>query len=127
MNKLVAAFFALALITPPAVSQGMRDSYQGYQEMTLFLDPQPILNKRHVYALFGDGSVHWCNTSDKQINAMICKNGRKWGVLNQRFRSNTGGLYEHYIENGNLVQYSCREGAYMECNGSPNKTVMTPW
>ena len=126
MKKLLAVVFVFTLIPSTTLSQGMRDTLNSYDASERCFSMKGWSNKnKPQYCLYENGSIHSCFLQ----SASSCWKGSLVGKLNQRVRLDLGNiqLHEYYIEDRNLVNYSCYEGTYKQCSTRPEKEVFYPF
>ena len=131
MIKALIAITSIALCSSSALSQGMRDTMREYNSSErCFSDEKDGDDK---WCLYGNGNVHHCPELLYTLGlAEKCTDTSVVGKLNRRFRytysvgSVATELHEYYLEGGNLIKYWCYEGAYMKCDGRPEKVVYYP-
>ena len=124
MKKALIAITSITLFSSTAWSQGMRDTIQEYESSKQCFSDE-IGGSKEV-CLYGNGNVHHCPDLVFAYGLISdCAEARVFGKLNHRFRDD-GELTEFYKEGRNLIKYWCYEGAYMKCDGKPEKVVYYP-
>ena len=122
MEKVLIAIASLALLSSPSLSQGMRDAIREYDSYARCFSKEKGGNIE--VCLYGNGNIHFC----PGLNVEDCAGRFLDGKINRRMRHvlTYVELTEYYVEEGNLVKYYCDEGAYMQCDGRPDKVVYYP-
>ena len=124
MKKFITSAIIFALTSSPAFSQKLRQQYKDYSSaQRCFVaergDPRPD------YCIFGNGKIMQCDSSGP------CQSGWFQGKLNKSHTDRDADvrinwIREFYIENGNLIKYTCVVNWGEDCNEPPTKDVYYP-